>query len=85
MAHSLLLQKGAHTGPALEPDEFNVVSHWIDAELAFPTAPGAGMTNTSFLPTAPLYLGDYSMSFGATDPIYDSNTNLTFHLGLPKK
>jgi len=77
---SLLLQKGAHTGPALSPDQYAAVQSWIEAEVASRPSTMAGMMKSALLPTAPITTGDFNMNFGSEAPINDPEANLTFHL-----
>ena len=80
VTQSLLLNKGPHTGPALDPDQYAAVQGWIESEIAARPSTAAGMMKSALLPTAPITTGDFNMNFGAEAPINDSLANLTFTL-----
>ncbi len=77
---SVLLAKGAHTGPAFEPDQYAAVQGWIEAEIAARPSNVNGMMKSALLPTAPITTGDFNMNFGNEAPINDPQANITFHL-----
>lgn len=80
VTQSLLLNKGAHTGPALEPDQYAKVQSWIESEIAARPSTVAGMMKSALLPTAPITTGEFNMNFGFEAPINDPQANLTFTL-----
>lgn len=77
---SVLLAKGAHTGPAFEPEQYAAVQGWIEAEIASRPSNANGMMKSALLPTAPITTGDFNMNFGNEDPINDPQANITFSL-----
>ncbi len=83
-AQSLLLQKGAHIGPAFNTAQYIAVQTWLDAEIAFRNSRKPELTNSYRLPTAPLAIGDFTMRFGSLAPINDAQVSLTFSLAPAK-
>ena len=77
---SLLLTKGAHTGPAFEPEQYAAVQSWIEAEIAARPSNVNGMMKSALLPTAPITTGEFNMNFGNEAPINDPQANITFTL-----
>ena len=80
VTQSLLLAKGSHTGPALDPEQYATVQSWIEAEMAARPSNVGGKTKSALLPTAPITTGEFNMNFGSEDPINDPQANLTFNL-----